>query len=40
MEQTDADKPRVLVIEDEDNIAIALEYILSREGYDVDRWGT
>ena len=40
MAETDPDKPRVLVIEDEDNIAIALEYILSREGYDVDRWGT
>lgn len=40
MAQTDPDKPRVLVIEDEDNIAIALEYILSREGYVVDRWGT
>ena len=40
MTQTDPDKPRVLVIEDEDNIAIALEYILAREGYDVDRWET
>lgn len=40
MAQKDPDKPRVLVIEDEDNIALALEYILSREGYDVDRWGT
>ncbi len=40
MTQEDPDKPRVLVIEDEDNIAIALEYILAREGYDVDRWAT
>lgn len=40
MVQTDPEKPRVLVIEDEDNIAIALDHILSREGYQVDRWGT
>ncbi|OYU17999.1 MAG: two-component system response regulator [Rhodobacteraceae bacterium PARR1] len=40
MVQADPEKPRVLVIEDEENIAIALEYILSREGYQVDRWGT
>lgn len=26
-------KPSVLVVEDEDNIALALEFILSREGY-------
>ncbi|PKP70474.1 MAG: two-component system response regulator [Alphaproteobacteria bacterium HGW-Alphaproteobacteria-4] len=30
-------KRRVLVVEDEDNIAIALDYLLSREGYDHDR---
>ncbi|MBD3763637.1 MAG: response regulator [Rhodobacterales bacterium] len=30
-------KPRVLVVEDEDNIAIALDYLISREGYDHDR---
>ena len=28
---------RVLVIEDEDNIAIALDYLMTREGYDHDR---
>lgn len=28
---------RVLVVEDEDNIAIALDYLLSREGYRRDR---
>ncbi len=30
-------KPRVLVVEDEDNIAIALDFIIRREGYDHDR---
>lgn len=29
--------PRVLVIEDEDNIAIALEFLITREGYGHDR---
>lgn len=28
---------RVLVIEDEDNIAIALDYLMTRAGYDHDR---
>jgi two-component system phosphate regulon response regulator PhoB len=28
---------RILVVEDEDNIAIALDYIMTREGYDHDR---
>jgi DNA-binding response OmpR family regulator len=28
---------RVLVVEDEDNIALALDYIMAREGYDRDR---
>lgn len=28
---------RVLVVEDEDNIAVALEFLLLREGYDHDR---
>lgn len=28
---------RVLVIEDEDNIAIALDYLMTREGYDHER---
>ncbi|MDZ4136955.1 MAG: response regulator [Paracoccaceae bacterium] len=30
-------KHRVLVVEDEDNIAIALDYLLTREGYTHDR---
>jgi DNA-binding response OmpR family regulator len=30
-------KRRVLVVEDEDNIAIALDYLLTREGYDHER---
>lgn len=34
------DKHRVLVIEDEDNIALALEFLLQRDGYHVDRWPT
>ena len=29
--------PRILVVEDEDNIATALEYLILREGYDHDR---
>jgi len=33
-------KPRILVVEDEDNIAIALDYLLSREGYAHDRIAT
>jgi DNA-binding response OmpR family regulator len=28
---------RVLVVEDEDNIALALDFLLDREGYDHDR---
>ena len=35
--ETVARQYRVLVIEDEDNIAIALDYLLTREGYDHDR---
>jgi DNA-binding response OmpR family regulator len=31
---------RILVIEDEDNIAIALDYLISREGYGRDRLAT
>lgn len=31
---------RVLVVEDEDNIAMALAYLLSREGYEHDRVAT
>ncbi|MGB4826989.1 MAG: response regulator [Paracoccaceae bacterium] len=30
-------KHRVLVVEDEDNIALALDFLLTREGYDHDR---
>jgi len=33
-------KPRVLVVEDEDSIAIALDFIIRREGYDHDRIAT
>ena len=33
-------KHRVLIIEDEDNIAIALDYLMSREGYDHYRIAT
>ncbi|HEY6917730.1 MAG TPA: response regulator [Tabrizicola sp.] len=29
--------PRVLVVEDEDNIAVALEFLITREGYAHDR---
>ncbi|MDO5631073.1 MAG: response regulator [Paracoccus sp. (in: a-proteobacteria)] len=31
---------RIMVIEDEDNIAIALDYLLSREGYNHSRLAT
>lgn len=31
---------RVLVVEDEDNIAIALDYVMMREGYEHDRIAT
>ena len=30
-------KRRVLVVEDEDNIALALDFLLTREGYEHDR---
>jgi len=33
-------KPRVLIVEDEDNIAIALDYLLGREGLDRVRIAT
>jgi two-component system, OmpR family, phosphate regulon response regulator PhoB len=33
----EAKRRRVLVVEDEDNIAIALDYLMTREGYDHDR---
>jgi two-component system phosphate regulon response regulator PhoB len=32
-----APAPRILVVEDEDNIATALEFLILREGYDHDR---
>lgn len=32
-----APRRRILVVEDEDNIAMALDYVLTREGYDHDR---
>ena len=31
---------RILVVEDEDNIAVALDYLLTREGYDQSRIAT
>ncbi|MCC5986505.1 MAG: response regulator [Pararhodobacter sp.] len=34
------DHKRILVIEDEDNIAIALDYLMTREGYALDRLAT
>jgi two-component system phosphate regulon response regulator PhoB len=37
MPEAQTRRPRVLVVEDEDNIAIALDYIITREGYDHDR---
>ena len=40
MHETEPDRQRVLVVEDEDNLALALEFLLTREGYDVDRWPT
>lgn len=30
-------KQRVLIVEDEDNIAIALDYLMTREGYEHER---
>ncbi len=33
----DGGRKRVLIVEDEDNIAIALDYLLTREGYEQDR---
>jgi two-component system phosphate regulon response regulator PhoB len=33
----DPPAPRILVVEDEDNIATALEFLILREGYDHDR---
>ncbi len=39
MEET-AKKTEILVVEDEDNIAIALDYLLTREGYSQTRIAT
>jgi len=33
-------RQRVLIIEDEDNIALALDFLMSREGYEHDRLAT
>ncbi len=33
-------RPRVLVVEDEDSIAIALDFIITREGYEHERIAT
>lgn len=33
-------KHRVLIVEDEDNIAIALDYLMTREGFEHDRIAT
>ncbi|MFC7704378.1 response regulator transcription factor [Plastorhodobacter daqingensis] len=33
----DRARKRVLVVEDEDNIAVALDYLITREGYEQDR---
>ena len=32
-----AHRPMVLIVEDEDNIALALDFLMTREGYDHDR---
>ena len=39
-EDKDKDHKRILVIEDEDNIAIALDYLMTREGYALERLAT
>ena len=35
-----APRKRILVVEDEDNIAIALDYLMTREGYEQERIAT
>lgn len=40
MAATARTKPRILVVEDEDNIAVALDYLITREGYDHERLAT
>ncbi len=37
---SNSDPKRILVIEDEDNIAIALDYLMTREGYRLERLAT
>jgi DNA-binding response OmpR family regulator len=37
MPEAETKRRRVLVVEDEDSIAIALDFIITREGYDHDR---
>jgi DNA-binding response OmpR family regulator len=37
MAEPNTDKPRILVVEDEDNIALALDYLITREGYGHER---
>lgn len=37
---TQAERKRILVVEDEDNIAIALDYLMTREGYEQHRTAT
>ncbi len=34
------ERKRILVVEDEDNIAVALDYLMTREGYDQQRIAT
>ena len=37
MPMDESKKHRILVVEDEDNIALALDYLMTREGYSHDR---
>jgi two-component system, OmpR family, phosphate regulon response regulator PhoB len=37
MVEPNSDKHRILVVEDEDNIALALDYLITREGYGHER---
>ncbi|MGB3280749.1 MAG: response regulator, partial [Pseudorhodobacter sp.] len=37
MPTEESKKPSILVVEDEDNIALALDYLMTREGYAHDR---
>jgi two-component system, OmpR family, phosphate regulon response regulator PhoB len=40
MENGQTKRKRVLIVEDEDNIAIALDYLITREGYEHSRIAT